>query len=79
MKYLPAIIYHLLPVIPLAFGYPFLAIATSLLVALAYVKVHKLKQLEIENRRKQMKADPSIGKAIGFWERLTFLKRNQAE
>lgn len=79
MKYLPAIIYHLLPFIPLAFGYPFLAVATTLLVGLAYVKVHKLKQLEIENQRKKVKPDPSIGKAIGFWESLTFLKRTQAE
>lgn len=77
MRYLPAALYHALPLIPLAFGYHYLAIATALLVGLAYIKVYKLKLLEQEQEKRKMKPDPSIGKAIAFWERLTFLKRSK--
>ncbi|MBC7532928.1 MAG: hypothetical protein H7318_15245 [Oligoflexus sp.] len=78
MRYLPAILYHLLPLIPLAFGFYYLAVAIVMLVMLAYVKVHKLKLQEAENEKKGMK-DPGVSRVIAFWERLTFLPRVKNE
>ncbi len=78
MKYLAALIFHLLPLIPLFFGFHYLAVATALLVGLAYIKVYKLKLQEEEMAKKSLgKPDPTIQKAIEFWERLTFLKARE--
>jgi len=78
MNILPAALFHLLPIIPLAFGYPYLAAATVMLVGLAYIKVFKLKVMQEEMEKKalssSLKPDPSVKKALVFWERLTFLK-----
>ncbi len=78
MRYLPAILFHLLPFIPLAVGLYYLTIAVVIIVGLAYVKAQKLKLLELENEKKKIK-DPGLARAIAFWERLTFLPRTKSE
>jgi hypothetical protein len=73
MNRLPAVIFHLIPAIPFALHYNFAGIAALLLVALAYIKVQKLRALEAEEIRRRGEADASIAPALEFWERITFL------
>lgn len=70
----PALIFHLLPIIPFALGYTYGGIAALLLVAVAYIKVQKLKAVQEDEVRRHGKAHESINPAKDFWENLTFLK-----
>lgn len=70
------IVFHLLPLAPLFFGFRWLSMATALLVCVSYIKVRK-----IEQQLKDLKirgVDPqeleSISAARDFWLGLTFLK-----
>lgn len=75
MKFrIPALFFHLLPIVPFALGYTYGGIAAILLVAVAYIKVQKLKSVEEDEVRKHGKAHESITPAKDFWESLTFLK-----
>ncbi len=73
MKKLPALLYHLAPIIPFALGYVWIGVSAILLVGLAYIKVQKLRMIRDEELRKFGRRDEGISKAIVFWERLTFL------
>lgn len=68
-------IFHLLPLVPLALGYPYAGLAVGLLVGLAYIKVQKLRAEKNEQLLKHGKFDESTDRALGFWERLTFLPK----
>ncbi|MES2746643.1 MAG: hypothetical protein V4655_14515 [Bdellovibrionota bacterium] len=79
MNRLPAVIFHLIPVIPFALHYPYVGISALLLVGLAYIKVQKLRVLVADEIRKHGKADSTIIPALEFWERLTFLPVREGE
>ncbi|MBC7661448.1 MAG: hypothetical protein H7249_17265 [Chitinophagaceae bacterium] len=74
MRFVPAILYHLIPVIPLVMGYNYITVGAVLLVILAYVKVQKLRISDVEFEKKTGTHDPGLRKTMRFWERLTFLK-----
>lgn len=78
MQSITRILFHLLPFLPLAFGFNWLAVATVLLVLVSYVKVKKL-ELQLAELA-QRRADPvdiaSVRKACNFWRGLTFLRDN---
>ena len=71
-----AAIFHLLPLIPIVSGYPYAGLAVGLLVGLAYIKVQKLRAEKSEQLRKHGKFDETTSRALGFWEGLTFLRKN---
>lgn len=70
-----AVLFHLLPIIPFALGYTYVGVAAILLVALAYIKVQKLKIMQEDQLQKFGKADESIPPALEFWERITFIRK----
>ncbi|MFY7928274.1 MAG: hypothetical protein ACOVS5_05345 [Oligoflexus sp.] len=71
------ILFHLLPLLPLAFGLHWLALATSLLVLVSYVKVMKIEQQISDLQRKNAHPDElaSLERTRRFWLGLTFLKQ----
>lgn len=68
------IIFHCLPLVPLAYGRHYATAATLLLIALPYIKVKKLRVLRDEMRRAgapEMETE-EIRKVMDRWQILTF-------
>lgn len=75
MQSLIRILFHLLPLVPLAFGLKAVAVATLLLVVLAYIKVKKLEQQLADLKLKGVPSREieAIEATKNFWKNLTFL------
>ena len=70
-----AVLYHLIPLVPLVMGLHSASIAAFLLVAVPYIKVQKLSaQLEQSKLEDNLKEKASLERAIRLWRGLTFLK-----
>ncbi len=73
------LLFHLLPLVPLFFGFKWLALATLFLVIVSYVKVKKIEQQIRDLQQKKGPADEiaALEKAQSFWLGLTFMgKKN---
>lgn len=76
-SYLAPALFHLLPLLPFAFGFQWLAIATLLLVLVSYIKVKKINQqiADLESRKGSSEERAALERTRNFWLGLTFLKK----
>ena len=76
MSKIPAVVWHLSPIISIYFQRPLIMVAFLLAVFLPYIKVKKLNIMLDEIRRKGGSDDEeaAILRTISLWKRLTFLK-----
>ena len=75
------VIFHLLPLVPLAFGYQWLAVAMILLVAVSYIKVKKIEQQikDLSARSKDHVEIEGLRNTRNFWLGLTFLSDKEGK
>lgn len=83
MNFALKVLFHLLPVIPLALGYYYLLVAFILTVAITYIKTFKLSSelstlKKLDSHESEIVAKDSdyiaaTEKALRFWKSFTFL------
>lgn len=77
-SYVTPTLFHLLPILPFAFGLKWLGVATILLVLVSYIKVKKLDQqiADLRARKGSSEEVAALEQTRNFWLGLTFLRKN---